>query len=39
MPSRNATKPSKDKKIFTQSAKKIKKINISPVTSRGGIRL
>ena len=29
----------KDKKVYTQTAKKIKKINIAPKISRGGIRL
>lgn len=29
----------KDKKVFTQTAKKIKKINVEPKLARGGIRL
>lgn len=29
----------KDKKVFTQTAKKVKKINLAPKISRGGIRL
>lgn len=36
---RKKMKPSKDKKIYTNTAKKIKKVNISPKNSRGGIRL
>lgn len=36
---RKAMKPKKDTKIFTNTAKKIKKVNISPKNSRGGIRL
>lgn len=36
---RKAMKPRKDKKVFSQSAVKIKKMNISPTQSRGGIRL
>lgn len=29
----------KDKRVFTQTAQKVKKINIAPKLSRGGIRL
>lgn len=29
----------KDKKVFTQTAKKVKKINVEPKLARGGIRL
>lgn len=29
----------KDKKVYTQTAKKVKKINLAPKVSRGGIRL
>lgn len=36
---REAMKPKKDKKIFTNTANKIKKVNISPKNSRGGVRL
>lgn len=36
---RKIMKPKKDKKIYSETAKKIKKINISPKVSRGGIRL
>lgn len=36
---RKAMKPKKDKKVFTNTANKIKKMNISPKNSRGGIRL
>lgn len=36
---RSTVKPKTDKKIFTNTAKKTKKINVSPKPSRGGIRL
>lgn len=36
---RKTVKPKVDKKIFTNTAKKTKKININPKPSRGGIRL
>lgn len=36
---RAKVKKSKDRKIFKHAADKTKKINISPVVSRGGIRL
>lgn len=36
---RKPVNPKKDKKIFTNTAKKTKKINIDPKPSRGGIRL
>lgn len=39
MAHREHAKPVKDKPIFTQTAKKIKKINVAPKLSRGGIRL
>lgn len=39
MARREQMKPKKDKKVYTQTAKKIKKINVSPKLSRGGIRL
>lgn len=32
-------RPRKDKKVFTRTAVKSKKININPVIFRGGIRL
>lgn len=36
---RKAMRAGKDKKVFTQTANKVKKINIKPKLSRGGIRL
>lgn len=36
---RRKMKPSKDRKVYTHTAEKIKKINVSPVVNRGGIRL
>lgn len=36
---RKTVSPKTDKKIFTNTAKKTKKININPKPSRGGIRL
>lgn len=39
MAKREHMKSGKDKKVFTQTAKKIKKINVAPKLSRGGIRL
>lgn len=36
---RKQMKRSKDKKVFTQTANKVKKINVEPKLSRGGIRL
>lgn len=39
MAHRNRTKPSKDKRIFTQTANKVKKVNVKPKLARGGIRL
>lgn len=36
---RKAMKPKTDKKVFTNTANKTKKVNISPRNSRGGIRL
>ena len=36
---RKTVKPKIDKKIFTNTAKKTKKINVNPKPSRGGIRL
>lgn len=39
MAKRKPMKPGKDKRVFTQTANKVKKINIRPKVSRGGIRL
>lgn len=39
MAHRMTVKPKTDKKIFTNTAKKTKKINTNPRTTRGGIRL
>lgn len=39
MKHRSRTNKRKDKKIFTNTAKSTKKINVSPKISRGGIRL
>lgn len=39
MAKRQSMKPRKDKKVFTQTANSVKKINIKPKLSRGGIRL
>ena len=36
---RSKVKPSKDKRVFTQTAKKTKAINVTPKNMRGGIRL
>lgn len=36
---RKARKPKTDRKVFKRTAAKSKKININPVTYRGGIRL
>ena len=36
---RRKMKPSKDKKVFSRTAKKSKKINLAPVAMSGGIRL
>lgn len=36
---RQSMKPSKDKKVYNQTANSIKKINVAPKLSRGGIRL
>lgn len=36
---RKRVRPGKDKKIFTRTAQRSKKININPVIYRGGIRL
>lgn len=39
MAHRKAMKSSKDKRVFTQTAKKTKAINVTPKNMRGGIRL
>lgn len=39
MRNRTSTRLGKDHKIFTQTAKKTKKINVEPKISRGGIRM
>lgn len=39
MSKRKAMKRSKDKTVYTQTANKVKKINVKPKLSRGGIRL
>lgn len=39
MAKRRAMRRSKDKKVFTQTANRVKKINVEPKISRGGIRL
>lgn len=36
---RSTVKPKTDKKVFTNTAKKTKKINVNPKPSRGGTRL
>lgn len=36
---RKRVRPSKDRKIFTRTAMKTKRININPTIYRGGIRL
>ena len=36
---RKAMKRGKDKKVFTQTENSVKKINVKPKISRGGIRL
>nr|CAI9750808.1 hypothetical protein DNLHUEGD_DNLHUEGD_CDS_0010 [Microvirus sp.] len=39
MAHRKSVNPKIDKKVFTNTAKKTKKINVNPKPSRGGIRL
>lgn len=39
MGNRKPMKPKKDKRVFTQTANSVKKINVKPKLSRGGIRL
>lgn len=38
MAHRMTVKPKTDRKIFTSTAKKTKKVNVNPKNSRGGIR-
>lgn len=39
MAHRESMNSGKDKKVYTQTASKVKKINVKPKTQRGGIRL
>lgn len=39
MAHRQEMKKKKDKVVYTQTANKVKKINVKPKLSRGGIRL
>lgn len=39
MAKRRAMKRGKDKRVFTQTANSVKKINVKPKLARGGIRL
>lgn len=39
MSRRKAMRRSKDKRVYTQTANHVKKINVKPKISRGGIRL
>lgn len=39
MAKRKPMKAAKDKVVYTQTANKVKKINVKPKLSRGGIRL
>lgn len=39
MAHRKSVNPKKDQRIFTNTAKKTKKINVNPKPSRGGIRM
>lgn len=39
MSKRRSLARKKDKKVYTQTAQKVKKINIAPKMARGGIRL
>lgn len=36
---RKKVKPAKDKRVFSKTARKTKKINVAPTVMRGGIRL
>lgn len=39
MSKRESMNPKKDHKVYRNTAQKIKKINVAPKNSRGGIRL
>lgn len=39
MGKRRALSRGKDKKVYTQTAQRVKKINVAPKMARGGIRL
>lgn len=39
MSTRSHVRRSKDRKVFSKAADKVKKININPKVARGGIRL
>lgn len=39
MSSRSKVRRSRDRRIFSKAADKVKKININPKVARGGIRL
>lgn len=39
MAKRRSMKKGKDKAVYTQTANKVKKVNVAPKLSRGGIRL
>lgn len=39
MSTRKRVKRSKDRKVFSKAADRVKKININPNVARGGIRL
>lgn len=39
MSTRNRVRRSKDRRVFSRAADKVKKININPKVARGGIRL
>ena len=39
MSSRHKVRKGKDRKVFSNAADKVKKINIKPMVARGGIRL
>lgn len=39
MSSRSRVRRSKDRKVFSKAADRVKKININPKVARGGIRL
>lgn len=39
MSTRSSVRRSKDRRVFSKAADKVKKININPKVARGGIRL